>query len=118
MTVLLKQVISKRLRVRVGVKAIVRCSMQRRFITRSSAGSALGGGDWTGGASDRPGGSGRGVAAQQAEGAYSEQTLRSLENIEEAQLNYDLVRVGRTALESHSLVTPHGCSLTDCDCSK
>ncbi len=61
-----------------------------------SAGSALGGGDWAGGASDRPsGGGGRGAAAPQAERAYGEQTLRSLDNIEEAQLNYDLVRATR-----------------------
>ncbi len=31
------------------------------------------------------------TTAPKAEGAYSEATLRSLENINEAQLNYDLV---------------------------
>jgi hypothetical protein len=56
---------------------------------RCRAGSALGGGEWSGRTS------GKGVvatAAPKAERAYSEATLRSLENIEEAQLNYDLVR--------------------------
>ena len=55
----------------------------------SHAGSALGGGDWSGGSLGR---GVRATIAPKAESAYSEATLRSLENIEEAQLNYDLVR--------------------------
>ena len=51
------------------------------------AGSNLGGGDWDGGGKGRV----QGTAAPAPEEAYSDHTLRSLENIDEALLNYDLV---------------------------
>ena len=56
--------------------------------------SSLGGGDWDGGGG-RSGAKRRfqGTEAAPPDEPYSDGTLRSLENIDEAQLNYDLVRL-------------------------
>lgn len=59
-----------------------------RWPVAAPPGSNLGGGEWDGGGGKRRV---QGTEAPAPEEAYSDHTLRSLENIDEAQLNYDLV---------------------------